>query len=93
MSSCSLVQYIIHYTVYEPSYSVPCSTVNTAHPHRSSTGVGMAAGGEIEQERADVSHYLEDMEILADVMEAQGHWRKPQVLESHIALHGRPQSI
>ena len=42
----------------------------------------MAAGGEIEQERADVSHYLEDMEILADVMEAQGHWRKPQVLES-----------
>ena len=53
----------------------------------------MAAGGEIEQERADVSHYLEDMEILADVMEAQGHWRKPQVLESHLALHGRPQSI
>ena len=42
----------------------------------------MAAGGEIEQERTDVSHYLEDMEILADVMEAQGHWRKPQVLES-----------
>ena len=48
----------------------------------------MAAGGEIEQERTDVSHYLEDMEILADVMEAQGHWRKPQVLESHLALHG-----
>ena len=46
----------------------------------------MAAGGQISQERADVCHYLEDMEILADVMEAQGHWRKPQVLESHLAL-------
>ena len=40
----------------------------------------MAVGGRIEQERADVSHYLEDMEVLADVMEAQGHWRRPQVL-------------
>ena len=42
----------------------------------------MAAGGQISQERTDVCHYLEDMEILADVMEAQGHWRKPQVMES-----------
>ena len=48
--------------------------------HGSSTGVGMAAGGKILQEREDVCHYLEDMEVLADVMEAQGHWRRPQVL-------------
>ena len=51
--------------------------------HGSSTGVGMAAGGKISQERADVSHYLEDMEVLADVMEAQGHWRRPQVLHMY----------
>ena len=45
-------------------------------------GVGLPPGGEwsssggeeICQERVDVSHYLEDMEILADVMETQGHW-------------------
>ena len=30
-----------------------------------------------------VSHYLEDMEVLADVMEAQGHWRRPQVLQMY----------
>ena len=53
-------------------------------------GVGLPPGGEwsssvgeeIEQEREDVCHYLEDMEVLADVMEAQGHWSRPQVMDT-----------
>ena len=42
-------------------------------------GIGLAPGGKIEHDRVEVDHYIEDMEILADVMANQKNWDLPQV--------------